>query len=214
MLLGVDDGHDEVDDVARGAKLAGVALGAHHRQQVLERVAQPLGVVVFEFVDDLQERAQGLGIAVGQVGVVEDAAEQRRDAGVLRNPVERLGIEIQRRVSAQPRVHQSWPAVTVELVHEEAALAAQILALRVDVPHELIDQRNGDLLDLGLGIGNLAHQDVAGGCRCGVWSGCLTWMDRIHRIRICSERTTAGKVTNKRTSAILSILLIHVQPSS
>ena len=162
MLLGIDDGHDEVDDVARGAELAGVALGAHHRQQVFEGVPQPLRVVVFELVDDLQKRAQGLRVAVGQVGVIEDAAEQRRDAGVLRDPVERLGVEVQRVVSAQPRVHQPRPAVAVELAHEEAALAAEFLALGVDVPHELVDQRDGDLLDLRLGVGDLAHQDVAG----------------------------------------------------
>jgi hypothetical protein len=45
----------EVDDVARRAELPGVALAAQHRQQVLEGVAQALGVVVAEFVDDFQE---------------------------------------------------------------------------------------------------------------------------------------------------------------
>ena len=32
-----------------------------------------------------------------------------------------------------------------------------------DGVHELVDQRDGDLLDLALGVGYLAHEDVAGG---------------------------------------------------
>ena len=75
-LLGVDDGDDEVDDVARGAELPGVSLRAEDGEQVLEGVAQTLGMVVGELVDDLEEGAQGLGVAVGQVGVVEDVAEE------------------------------------------------------------------------------------------------------------------------------------------
>ena len=157
--------------MARRAELARVALSAHHRQQVLEGVAQPLGVVVFEFLDHLEEGAQGLGVAVGQVGVVEDCAEQRRDPGVLRNPVESLSVEVQRGVSAKPGVHQPRPAVAVELAHEEAALAAELLALGVDVPHELVDQRDGDLLDLRLGVGDLAHENVAGGVDAALGGG-------------------------------------------
>ena len=45
-LLRVDDRDDEVDDVARGAELPGVALRAEHGEQILEGVAQALGVVV------------------------------------------------------------------------------------------------------------------------------------------------------------------------
>ena len=41
-LLRVDDLDHEVDDVARGAELPGIALGAEHREQILEGVAQAL----------------------------------------------------------------------------------------------------------------------------------------------------------------------------
>ena len=57
---------DEVDDVARGAELPGVALGAEHGEQILEGVAQPLAVVVVELVDDLEEELERLRVAVGQ----------------------------------------------------------------------------------------------------------------------------------------------------
>jgi hypothetical protein len=40
VLLRVDDLDHEVDDVARRAELAGVALAAEHREQVFEGVAQ------------------------------------------------------------------------------------------------------------------------------------------------------------------------------
>ena len=45
-LLRVDDFDHEVDDVARGAELPGVALGAEHGEQILEGVAEAFAVVV------------------------------------------------------------------------------------------------------------------------------------------------------------------------
>ena len=66
-------------------------------------------------------------------------------------------------MAAEPGAHQLGPAVAGEVAGEELALAAQLLALGVHVVHELVDQRDGDLLDLALGVGHLAHEDVAGG---------------------------------------------------
>ena len=54
-LLRVDDLDHEIDDVARGAELAGIALGAEHGEQILEGIAEALAVVVVELVDDLEE---------------------------------------------------------------------------------------------------------------------------------------------------------------
>ncbi len=65
VLLRVHHLDDKVDDVARGAELSGVALRAQDGQQVLKGVAQTLGVVVTELVNDFQERAQRLGVAIG-----------------------------------------------------------------------------------------------------------------------------------------------------
>ena len=154
---------DEIDDVARGAELPGVALRAEHREQVFEGIPKALGVVVLELVDDLQERAQGLRVAVGQVGVLEDVAKQRRNAGVLGHPGDGFGIQIQRLVAAEAGAHQPGPAVAGVVAGKELAKAAQLLGLGVHVVHELVDQRDGDLLDLGFGVGHLADQDVAGG---------------------------------------------------
>ena len=52
-FLGVYYLYYEVNDVARGAELSGVALGAEDGEQVLEGVAKTLGVVVGELVNDL-----------------------------------------------------------------------------------------------------------------------------------------------------------------
>ena len=163
VFLRVDDRNDEVDDMARGAELPGVALRAEHGEQVLEGVAQPFGVVVGELVDDLEEGAQGLRVAVRQIGVLEDVAEQRRDARILRHPRDRLGVEIEHLVAAQAGAQQLGPAETGELAGEECPLAAELLALGIQIVHELVDQGDGDLLDLALGVGHLAHEDVAGG---------------------------------------------------
>ncbi len=59
-------------------------------------------------------------------------------------------------MAAQPGAHEFGPTVAGELVGEELALTAQLLALSIHVVHELVDQRDGDLLDLGLlGSGTL-----------------------------------------------------------
>ena len=163
LLLRVDDIHDEVDDVARGAELPGVSLRAEDREEVLEGVAQPLAVVVFELVDDFEEGAQGLRVAVGQVGVVEDVAEEWGNAGVFRHPGDGLSVEVQGLVAAQAGAHQPGPTVAGEVAREESPHTAELFALGVDIVHELVDEGDGDLLDLALGVGHLADEDVAGG---------------------------------------------------
>ena len=163
VLLRVDDLDDEVDDVARRAELAGVALRAEDGEQILEGVAEPLAVVVGELVDDLEEGLERLRVAIGQIGVLEDVAEEQRDAGVLRHLGDALGVEVQHLVAAEPGAHELGPAVAGELAGEELALAAELLGLGVHVVHELVDQGDGDLLDLALGVGHFADEDVAGG---------------------------------------------------
>ena len=66
-------------------------------------------------------------------------------------------------MAAEAGVHEFGPSVPGEVAGEEFALSAQLLRFRVHVVHELVDQGDGDLLDLGFGIGNFAHENVAGG---------------------------------------------------
>ena len=79
-------------------------------------------------------------------------------------------------MAAERRSHELRPAVAGEVPGEELALAAEFLGLGVHVIHELVDQGDGDLLDLGLGVGDLAHENVAGGIDAsfgiGVEHGC------------------------------------------
>ena len=84
--------------------------------------------------------------------------------GVLGHPRDGLGVEIENLVSAEAAAHQLGPTVAGELAGEEASRsAAELLALGVHVVHELVDEGDGDLLDLALGVGHLAHEDIAGG---------------------------------------------------
>ena len=90
-------------------------------------------------------------------------------------------------MAAQAGAHQLRPAVAGELAGEEPPLAAQFLGLGVDVVHEFVDEGDGDLLDLALGVGHLAHEDVAGGVDSAFGfaiqhEATLTWMHRMDRI--------------------------------
>ena len=161
VFLRIDDVDDEVDDMTRSSELPSVALGAEDREQVFEGIAEPLTVIIGELVDDLEECAQGFRIAVRQVGVVEDVPEQRRDAGVLGHLGDSVGVKVQNVVAAKTPTHQARPAVTGEIAGKEPPLAAELFALGVQVVHELVDEGNSDLLDLTLGVGHLAHQDIA-----------------------------------------------------
>jgi hypothetical protein len=71
--------------------------------------------------------------------------------------------------------HEFGPAVLGELAGEELALAAQLFGLGVHVVHEFVNQRDGDLLDLRFRVGHLAHENVAGRCRCGAWFPSRAW---------------------------------------
>ena len=162
LLLRVHDRHDEVDDMPRRAKLPRVALRIHHRKQILERVPQPLRVVISEAVDLLQKDPQRLRVAIRQKGVAENIPEQLRYARVLVHPLDRLSVKTEHLVAPQARLHQPGPAVSTELPGEKRPFTAQFFTERVHVVHELVDQRDRDLLHLALGVGYLPHQDIAG----------------------------------------------------
>ena len=147
----------------RRAELARVALRAEDGEQVFEGVAQPFAVVIAELVDDLEEALERLRVAVGQVGVLEDAAEERRDARVLRHLSDAVGVEREHVVATEAGAQQLGPAVAGELLGEKLALAAELLGLGIHVVHELVDQGDGDLLHLGFRVGNFPDEDVAGG---------------------------------------------------
>ena len=149
--------------MARGAELPGVALRAEHGEQVLEGISQPLAVVIGELIDDLEEGAQGLRVVVWQIGVLENVPEQWWDARILRHPLDRFGVE----------ASMSWPPrpERISLAQPKRAnspaknfpLTPELLAFGIQVVHELVYQRDGYLLDLALGVGHFAHEDVAGG---------------------------------------------------
>ena len=164
-----------------GAELPGVALRAEHGQQILEGITQAFGVVVGKLVNHLEKAAQGLGVAVGQIGVLENITEQRRDTGVLRHSGNGLGVKIENLVSAQAGVHQFGPAVTGEVIGEKAARAAELFALGVNVIHELVDERNGNLFDLTLGVRHLADEEVAGGVNTAFGGGLWDFWDLTFR---------------------------------
>ncbi len=46
--------------MARGAELAGIALGTEHGEQILKGISEALAVVVAELIDDLEEGAESM----------------------------------------------------------------------------------------------------------------------------------------------------------
>ena len=162
-LLRGEDFHHEINDVPGRAELPGIALRAEDAQQILEGVSEPLAVVVAELIYDLQEGLERLGIAIRQVSVFEDVAKERRDAVVLRHLRNAFRIKAEHLVPAERGSHELCPAVTGEWSREKGSLTARQFRGGVHVIHELVDQRDGDLLDLGFGIGDFADEDVAGG---------------------------------------------------
>jgi len=70
-----EDFYDKINDVARGAELAGVALRAEDAEEILEGVAEAFAVVVAELIYDLEEGFERLGVAIREVGVFKNVAE-------------------------------------------------------------------------------------------------------------------------------------------
>ncbi len=163
VFFGVEDFDDEVDDVARGAELAGVALGAEDGEEVFEGVAEAFGVVVGEFVDRFEEGFEGFGVAVGEVGIFEDAAEEEREVGVLGHFEHAIGVKGDAFFAGDGGGHEFGPAVGGEFLGEEFTFSADFFGLGVHVIHEFVDEGDGDLFDLGFGVGDFADEDVAGG---------------------------------------------------
>ena len=153
----------EIDDVARGAELPGVPLRAEDGEQILEGIAEAFAVVVGEFVDDFEKCLERFGVAIREVGVLKDVPEQRRDAGVLRHFGDALGVERKGLMPAESRPQELGPTVAGEVAGEKRPRAAEFLRPGIHVVHELVDKGDGDLLDLGFWIGDLADEDVAGG---------------------------------------------------
>ena len=120
-------------------------------------------MIVAELIDDFEEGLERLGVAVREVGVFEDVAEERGDAGILGHLGDAFAVEAEHLVAAEGGSHELGPAVAGVVAGEELALAAEFLGLGVHVIHEFVDEGDGDLLDLGLRIGNFADEDVAGG---------------------------------------------------
>ncbi|MNS36670.1 hypothetical protein D3C72_688640 [compost metagenome] len=120
-------------------------------------------MVVSETVDLPKEAAEGLGVAIRQVGVAEDAAEQLGQVRVLDHLGQSLGIHIQHFLAADPGCDELGPAIAFELAGEELTVEAELLRLEVHVIHELVDEGDSDLFDLALRVGDFTDKDVAAG---------------------------------------------------
>ncbi len=67
-------------------------------------------MVVGELVDDLEEGFERLGVAIRQIGILEDVAEERWDAGILGHLGNAFGIEAEHLVAAQRWSSSAWPS--------------------------------------------------------------------------------------------------------
>ena len=62
--------------MSRGSELPGVALGAENAEKILESISEPLAMVVTELVNDLEKGFKRFGVAVRQIGILEDVAKK------------------------------------------------------------------------------------------------------------------------------------------
>ena len=154
-LLRVNHGDDEVNNMARSAELAGIALRAKHGKQVLKRVTEAFAVVVAEAINFLEEQVEGFGIAIRQEHTLKNIAEQLGDVLVFVHLLNAFSIEQQAFMPAITLIQQLRPAVFLEVAGEEGRLAAEFFGLAVHVIHEFIDQGDGDLFHLRLRVGTL-----------------------------------------------------------
>src|ERR1035441_9964655 len=102
-------------------------------------------MVIPELVDDLEKSLKRFRIAVGKIGILEDVAEECRDAGVFRHLGDAFGVETKHFVAAQRWGHELSPAVASKVAREEFPLAAEFLGLGVHVIHEFVNKSDGDL---------------------------------------------------------------------
>ena len=162
VLLRVDDLHDEIDDVPRSAELASVGLRLGGLQQVLVGVAQLLAVVVHHPIHGAQEQRQRPVVAERHHSVLENLAEHGRHRVRLLQSAEASAVEFATLRVVQTQTHYLVPAIRLQITSKVVTLTAKALSPLVIVAHELVRQRQRDLLALHHRDRNLADQRVAG----------------------------------------------------
>ena len=78
----------------------------------------------------------------------------------------------------------------------------------VHVVHELVDQRDGDLLDLALGVGHLAHEDVAGGVNAALGVGVehrLSLENQADQLAVCHPYLQSAQAARRRAADFLGL---------
>src|SRR5438105_8896726 len=120
-------------------------------------------MVIAELIDHLQKGLQCLRVTIRKVGVLEDVAEEKWETRILGHLRDAFRVKAQSFVATKPRTHQLRPAVASKVTIEELALSAEFFCLGVHVVHELVDERDRDLLDLRLRIRDFAYENIASG---------------------------------------------------
>ena len=105
-------------------------------------------MVVVKLINNFKKILEGWRVTIGQKSVFENVAEEQWDTGILGYFGNRFGIKLQGLVTAQPGVHKLSPAITGEVAGEKLTFSAQLLAFCVHVIHELVNEGDGNLLDL------------------------------------------------------------------
>ena len=82
-------------------------------------------------------------------------------AGVFVHLLDGFRVQGQHFKAAQVGRHDTRPTKAGVVTGKKAALATQFFGFGVHVVHELVDERNGDLLYLRFGVGHFPHQNVA-----------------------------------------------------
>jgi hypothetical protein len=157
--------------MAGGAELAGIALRTHYGEEIFVSIPQPFGMVILETVDLFEEHIEGVGIAKGEKGVLEDIAEEFGKVGVSSHTFQAFGIEVHSFLPGKAGIDDIIPGEPFIVADEIGGFSSNIDRSFIGIVHEFVDKGKGDLFYLRFGVGNLADQNLTGsidlsfGCR-------------------------------------------------
>ena len=160
VFLRVYDFHHHINDMAGGTKLAGISLAAHNGQEIFKGITQVLAVVIREVADFFEEHIQGVRVPIRDICSTENIPEQLRKVGVRSHFFNAFRIEKSPLLPAVFGLHDFRPGILLILTCKKLPGAAKFQTFYIHVIHEFINERNGNLFNLCLGIGHLAHQNI------------------------------------------------------
>ena len=163
VLLRCSYFHHHINDMAGCAELSGVALTAHDGKQIFKGITQVFAVFIGKFRNFFQKAVERFRVAVRNIGVTKNITKQLRQIRIICHLVDALGIQIQAILCAVLRKHDLRESIFLKFSGEENTFPTKIRSLQIHIIHKFINEGDGNLLHLSLGIGHLADENVTQG---------------------------------------------------